>query len=387
MGRRATPGGRVQAEESVGDSALDDSVDAEVDNEVEEDAVESARRAFDEIAAGAVDDSDGDSSAEEAPSEETATQEPPPGAKVVRPAGRKADAPVDDNEEFDPALIPPSRLDDEGKELFKRLPKGLKIRFGKAIRDLEGLTTRTQQEFGSRFRAHQEIDEVIRPHVAHWTRLGHTKASAIGELIATQEALIHPDLKVRKQMLRQLAEQSQVPLDALVDDADPSEKSRPVQNISQDPEFVALRDSVNSITQREEKAVIARLTEQMRAVQYEKDPATGQYVRPRLHDGEFLEACKPLVARELANVAGLTHGEALARVHDRLVGRPTPGISSVRTGLSTPPNSNQRATAAAVSVRGRSRPVAAGIATPDDVPDDATATAAMALEMLRRGAG
>jgi hypothetical protein len=330
--------------------------------------------------------------------DEDTEAEAPKGAKQVRdadgkfkPAAKQKDAPP---EEFDPELSPPERFTARAKELFHNLPKGLKRELNKTVRDLEGMGTKATQQARQLEAETRDVAEAVRPFERLWAERGLRRSEAIGALAAAHEKLINPQTAVPTWLGigRDMGIGEDV-LQAIAQHLGGGQSAATPPPITQHPEFVnsqnELRELKSWVEQKKNQEIqdAARpIVDEMSAVRDERDPVSGQYLRPELHDPDFLGRTKPLVSELVRTTPGLGYGEALKRVYYSLTGR-FPGASGGTNQTRLPASDTQRRAAqAAVSVRGRSAPSSGGMSVPDSIPNSARDTVRLALDQLRRGA-
>jgi len=312
-----------------------------------------------------------------------------------------------DNREFDPELQPPHRLDVEEKELYNTLPKGMKRAFNRALKNLESRVTRKEQEYSTRIQDFNDIENVVRPFVADWAEAGFSRSQAIAELIGTHEKLKSSDKKVRMDKLAWLCENCKVGVDELyshINGQKPDAEGGNVVDISNHPKFRELEEKYSALMndfrpiqsnyhqslEQSQAKLVQDITAEMEAVRHEKDPASGKYLYPELHDENFLQSVKPLVSGLVGTVRGITYGEALKRAYYSITGKsPRSSAQPYQTNLPVAQSNspNNRALSAAVSVRGKSGPTS--VSTNDlDIPPEALksprASAEWALQQLRR---
>lgn len=305
--------------------------------------------------------------------------------------------------EIDPDLIPPARLDARAQQVFNNLPKTLKRAFSRSIKDVEAMGTRATQEATRAAQESRSIVEAVQPFAAEWAEQGFSTPAALATLAANHKKLTSPDFNTKLSKYIEIGRSIGIDIDKLPELVKQLSSGQPVQptSISEHPEFRQLHQTVTSLQSEREQAQIqaaaAPIAEEMRAVQHEVDPATGNYRYPELHDDAYLESLKPLVSTLVATVPGLGYGEALRRAHYSRQGFGAPNQTpQTRLPAATPQKSTningalpQRAVSAAVTVRGASAPATgkAGIGEPPpEALKDARATARWALEQLRNGA-
>lgn len=325
------------------------------------------------------------------------------GVKTVKPAQDSEDtvdpAQVAKELEIDPELVPPARLDAREQQVFNNLPKTLKRAFSRSIKNLEGMTTREKQELARATQEARGVTEAVQPFAAKWGSQGFTVPSAVAALAAAQERLTNPETGL--QTFIAMGKDLGFDLDHVAAVARGEVALPQQQAITQHPEFRQLQQTVTTLQSEREQAqlqaVAAPIAEEMRAVQHEIEPSTGNYRYPELHDDNYLESLKPLVSTLVRTVPNLGYGEALRRAHYSMQGQGA-SAQTQQTRLPAAQQQNQqttpgafqpqRAVSAAVTVRGASAPsVSKGTIgqPPPEALKDARATARWALEQLRAG--
>jgi hypothetical protein len=395
-GVQETDGAEVDATPQQSDSeaeapqASDET--SEVDSEpVEESARETVARILAKAADGAGDE---DSDAKETAKDPKQVRD---ADGKFKPAAKNAKEPLP--EEFDPDLSPPERFTARAKELFHNLPKGLKRELNKTVKDLEGMGTKATQQARQLETETRDLAESVRPFERVWAERGLRRAEAISALAAAHEKLINPqtavptwlgigrDMGIKEDVLQAIQEH--------LSGGQPQQgQAAGVPDISSHPEFVNSQKQIAQLSSwveqqrsREIQAAAKPIVDEMAAVRDERNPVSGQYLRPELHDPEFLGRTKPLVSELVRITPGLGYGEALKRVYSSLTGNypaaSAQGMNQTRLPAS---DTQKRAAQAAVSVRGRSAPSNGGMSVPDSIPNSARDTVRLALDQLRRGA-
>jgi hypothetical protein len=307
------------------------------------------------------------------------SNDPEPAEKVTEKTAAKADT--------GPDLAPPARFDAAAKQAFDKLPKHLKQVVSKTVRDLEGLTTRTQQEIAPLRKKYERIDELIRPHRAEWAQAGLTDDQAIAELVATHEKLKNP--KTKEQTYRWLAHNTGLSHLLKEEGAAATETAQPEYVRQLEQQVATLQQQIAPVLQNHQQFVsqaeareVGTARQEVEAVQNEKD-SSGRYRYPNLHDPQFVEQIKPLVIEAVRNVPNLGYGQALRRVYE-MYAQPV-GTSPVQS-QSLP--ANARAFTAGVSVRGRSAPPQ-GMASEPEIPKAARGSVrdTVAWVIANRGRG
>lgn len=277
-------------------------------------------------------------------------------------------------EEYDPELSPPERLDAASKQMFNNLPKGLKRAYHKAIKDLESGSSKERETVIAQRQEIQSIKDAALPFAGEWAEKGRTIPQAIAELGAFQRKLASPDIAVREKTYLQLARQAKVDLVKLANQAmgreSESSTSNNLPDIAAHPlvaelknEIAHLREQiqpVQSMYQQQQQLQIDAETDtivsEVETVRNEKDPASGQYRYPELFDEAFLGRMIPLVSDLRRNVPTLSWGAAYREAHRIMTGRGNPALPNQTRPQQSNNNTNIAQRAAAVSVRGGSTP-------------------------------
>lgn len=317
---------------------------------VQETPHETVERVLRESQAG--EQSDGDEN-EEQISEPDSSKRQVPDKKGVK--SKEGDD--DPLEGVDPELVPPARLNAKEKQLFNNLPKGLKRAFHKSIKNLEGMTTREQENLKAQQRYYSGIEEAVKPFVGSWARQGRSVPQAILELAAAQERLVNP--QTRKQAFKELAQDLGLTAqDLAASDAQGVGNSQQI-DVRAHPEFQNLQNQVRQLSSYQEQVRQAQVQQQaavlegqFREVQNERDQLSGQYIYPELHEADSLQRVKSL----FQHAAGASPKEKLKNAV--LMDRASRGESQSfqQNSLQTANRNNQivkRAQAATSSVRGR----------------------------------
>lgn len=370
--------GLPEAPESIEADTGDRVDDVEETSDEPETAHETVQREYERLKAEAEAEDPGDQGGDEAP-----------GEVLVEKAGKRgrgrpkkeAAAPA---EPF--KIPPPNRLTVEQKEIFHQLPDNLKRAAHQMFRDHDAHYTQVVQRATAAEREARGVVEAVRPYLLSHPELqeqGYTESRIVSSLIAAHQKLTDP--KTARQAYADLGEQ--IGLDPEIIEAIKGQQHQRQQA----PQIATLpteaQEAINWARQQKEaqsQRAVAGMLAELQAVQNEMTP-DGRYVFPKLHDPVFIQQWKPLVS-DLART--LPYQEAAKRAYWALEGYP--GNSSPVNQARFPAQNTQleRAQQAAVSVRGKSAPSAAGSY---DIPDEALGSpldsARWAYNQLTRGAG
>jgi len=305
-------------------------------------------------------------------------------------------------EDFDPELSPPERLKVHEKEMFNNLPKGLKRAYSRSLKDMEGLTGRTQNEAARQAAKYREIEEVVSPLVVEWGELGLSPSQGMRELVSAQKRLTDPKLEVREKAFRKMAAGCGMQHILSASNNSNGGAQDAASDISNNPvikrlehENLLLRQKLDPIISNHHQALSRQARDgananiaSMEAVRDEVDARTGKYLRPELHDDAFIDRAGSLVSELMKTVPGRTAGEALRLAHLAITSGNLYAANQTKPFANNNSSINQRATQAAVSVRGKSAPV---ISTDElgEIPESAlktpTDTARWVAQRLSRG--
>lgn len=395
-------GSEIQTEATLLEESEDNSI-LEAGGERDEYGIESheesVREALKELSQQESDGSSGEGESEEL--------EPQPAEKGLGQAksskGQASENSTVEFEEIDPELLPPERLKAHEKTWFEKIPqKGLKKAIHRTIKELEGTTTRANQEAARVTKEASSVLEAVKPYHDQFTERGMTTAQGIAALCLAQKRLTDPstkddvyvslgvDIKPTKQAWLRLG--NKLGYSSGSSDADRAE----APEISNHPDIVALKNENRRLREMVEPEYNARkqATErsfqeqysstlsELESVQNEID-VNGNYKYPELlTSASFLESWKPLVSALVRNER-LSYRDAAVEAYRRMKGF----SSSQRNQAKLPASNNNKAISAAVSVRGRSSstgymPRESPDVSPGETPEQ---SARAALAELMRG--
>lgn len=303
-------------------------------------------------------------------------------------------------EDVDPELLPPERFSAKAKQAFINAPKGVRRELNRAVKDLEAMASRTNQEAHAVLREWSPLREAIQPFASKWAEMGVGVVPGVLQLAAVQQKLTDPNEQVREAEYLKLAARSRIDIVKLAKleqqrrgiplSEDGGINTHPAfQQQQQDSPLLSKLQSLESqIEQLTLEREVAPLVSEMEQVRNEKDPTTGRLLRPALQDEAFLNSVKPLVSEKVRTVPGLSYGEALKQAHDERL-KQILGDSYLASPSRSPASTQQtnRALGAGFSVRGRSAPslTSSEVEIPDAVGRDAKASLAWFLNNSRGG--
>lgn len=293
-----------------------------------------------------------------------ATETPPQApdnARVVKKG--KAQRSRAENGQFtqEPEPQVPQRFNAYEKSVYEKAPPAIKKAISRMVSDHEGFLTKKSQEIAQYERGLKGINEAVAPYVAEWGQRGLTVPQALAEFGAVQRMLTQEDTK-RDTALRLLQNISVSP-EELIELRDGGGGQQPQQR-GPSPEVAQLQGQLGQLQsyleQQDAQRRVAPIVAELDSVRQERDSA-GNFMYPELFDPAFIERVKPLVLARLSAHPGLSLSDALKLTHYEITGRQAGSANGNQTRL--PANSNsttQKATQAAVSVRGKSAPVTNG---------------------------
>lgn len=282
-------------------------------------------------------------------------------------------------------IDPPARFKVEHKQVFNKLPDDLKKATSQMIRDQESAFTKAMQKASQKEKEAASIIEAVRPYYVTHPELadaGMTESQFAARLIAAHTNLTSTDQATRLNTFASIGEQIGLDREILGQILNlATDSGNGKSNLSNDPTIAALQKEINDLKSERDQAKnlqqstqVSGILAQMKQVRDATD-ANGNYLYPKLHDGEYLERLKPLVSALKGASPNIGYGEALKRAY--AIAENQDGVSNQvnQTGLSAQTNNQTlRATTAAKSVRGRSAPTGQS-GSADDIPEEALGSA------------
>lgn len=321
----------------------------------------------------------------------------PEGLLDEKPAPKKEEL----GEDIDPELLPPDRFDARAKQAFMNAPKGVRRALNRAVRDLEGMATRTNQEAHQVLREWAPLREAIAPFASKWAEMGVGVVPGVLQLAAVQQKLTDPNEQVREAEYLKLAQRSRIDIVKLAK-LEQQRRGIPLAEdggINTHPAFQQqdvnspLLQEVQSLKSQLEQLSLERevapIVAEMEAVRNEKDPTSGNWKYPALQNETFLNSVKPRVSELVGTSPGLSYGQALRQAHDEMIQSllgDSYRASPSRLPASTNTHTN-RALGAGFSVRGRPAPSlrSSEAEIPDAIGKDAKASLEWFMNNSRGG--
>ena len=282
-------------------------------------------------------------------------------------------------------LKAPGTWNAEEKEAFNKADPKVKAAVARREQELHSLATRKAEEASQAVKDNDHIKQAVRPYLSqnpHILEAGYTEGSFISALVGAHMQLQNPETRVNKWLAIGkevgIDEETIQELNDILSEGGNFQSQNQNVDISNHPDFIALQNrlqplesSYRQASQQQIEQKTQSVVQEMQAVIDEVDQ-NGSYVYPRAHDADFIQKVRPLVAGQIENEPNLPYGEALKRAYMALYGlpqqtnsnaiKPTTDISSYQNN-----NFNNRANAAAVSVRGKT-PTSVNVNGDEEVP-------------------
>ena len=287
---------------------------------------------------------------------------------------------------IDPALAPPERLPEGQKQLFQKLPKGLKRETNKLFKSYEAAMTKANQAASET----RGLMEAIQPYASEWGMRGLSPAQGVAQLAAAQAKLTNPDKNVRLKSFQLLLKHAGLSAEDLGQkgEAAPAAVNEEINSLR--GQVQQLQSMISTQQSASRQGETNAIVQELESVRLEVDQTSGDYRYPELHDENFLQqTVKPLVSAIKGSVPGITWADALKKAYSLATGKPGESLNSNQTRLTAAGNINKTPIRMIppVSVRGKS--VSTFTGSEDDVPaearGDARATARWVLERLKSG--
>lgn len=377
----------VESQESVLEETeveLEEERDGDLDSEKKEETPEeSVKLALEELRSKSSGDSEEKEEETEQGSKDKPVQQLDPTKKEVK--GQKANEKPEseDEEEFlDPDLVAPERFKPHEKMWFNKITqKGLKKAISRSVRELEGVMTRATQEVAKEREEIQGIREVVKPYIELFAERDLSIEQGIRALLVAQKKLTDDsNPKLQRDTWLQIGRDIGMDISSFksAEDGDSVDISNHPVVKELKNEILALRKEAEPYINQNKQVSEKQFTEayqttlqELEGVQNEMD-ASGNLLRPELHDATFLNSWKPLVSG-LVKSKKLAYRDAAIQAYSLLTGKSFTQPNRARIPAANNQNSN-RAVSAAVSVRGRvNTPVSfESEEEAEDVPSDET---------------
>lgn len=281
----------------------------------------------------------------------------------------------------------PESFSAEAKEAFYKFPKAIRKEVKKRYDDMHADYTRKTQEVAQVYNQAKPVIEIVNKYLPRWGKVGLTPESALSAILATNDQLVDPDPKVRKQAYSELFVNSGLTgqdfIDILEQAGSPLVDKFKGQSTQQAPltEQEKYRQNwIDSQIQQQYQQQVNTAVSEIQAVRDERD-AQGRYLWPRMHDQNVLEGqIKPLASNLIQQQSQygqyLSWGDAVKRAYLAL-------YPESATRLADKPNVQQ-------TVRTSPTPRATGAITrtpmkASDIPDSIEDQIRMSIEELERG--
>lgn len=302
--------------------------------------------------------------------------------KDVPAAEEKEDTPDPKETDAPEAIAPPNRFSAEQKQVFNKAPREVQEAVSQMVRDQEAHFTKKNQELSEKSTGVEDYQKAIQPYLKEWNVRGLTGPQAIAQLAASHQKLVDNPLESLAWLAESLGVQDHVTIEKDGKPVAPASSGQAAKTTQQngasvDPALTnRLQALENKISQQEAQPVV----EQLRSFRDTQD-ASGNYMYPELHDGNFLAKVKPLASAVAGNSPNLSYVEAFKQAYTALTGRVVASRDSVQPAGLPENNNRERAERAKVSVRGRGARPQKSVSS-GDIPDNIEETVSLAWSML-----
>lgn len=290
----------------------------------------------------------------------------------VAPEGVK----TEDKKPTQPAegvVRPPADWTIEDKQWFEKQDPIVKKNIAKRTTDLTRRINEVNEKWASIRKDYEEFEQAITPYKSQFDIAGVSKGEGIKRLLAVNDFLrkdpiagleyLAGTFNMTLKQAVELAEQRGVAPMAM----------EPASTAYQDPSIQELTNRLNSLIeeiQREKTApVVSGFRQAGEKLKYETD-SSGQYLRPELHDDNFVLSLKPLVDGLKLSDPDLSPEDLILRAYHARTGRP---MSAPASRMVPTPNRNGAA-ARRATLSNRGSALASPKQAPQNVPDSVEET-------------
>lgn len=278
----------------------------------------------------------------------------------------------------------PEGLSADAKEKFYKFPKSIRQEVKKRYDDMQSDYTQKTQAIAQVYNQAKPVIDIVNKYLPRWGKAGMTPDMALSAILATNDQLVDPDPKIRKQAYSELFVNSGLTgqdfIDILESAGSPvADKYRAPAAPQQNPltqQEIQRQNWIDSQIQQQYQNKVTSAVSEIQAVRNERD-AQGRFLWPRLHDQNILESqIKPLASSLIQQQSHLTWGEAVKRAHVALFPESAARLADKPYAQQTVRSSpTLRATGATTRSTVR----------PEDVPDSIEDQIRMSIEELERG--
>lgn len=279
-----------------------------------EDVELSVREAFETLQGSSSEEESKDSPEKEpAKPEQSAEQKPNSlGPKVL---GEKTDV-----------IKAPASWTVEAKEWFNQQPLEAKKELARRTADHERQFTKITQELQAERRKYSEIEKAIEPYKQQWHLSGIDETSAIRSLAAA-DAMLKKDFaggmaqlaRMKGMTLRQLADSVEGDKPAFLQEPQNNYGNPHLLNL--ESKVKELEDRLLSEQREKERIAVESSVNELYELRDETD-ASGRYLRPELHDDEFVRQLVPVVEGLSKTFPNEKPRQLLLRAYTAYTGKP-----------------------------------------------------------------
>lgn len=257
-----------------------------------------------------------------------------------------------------PAKLPaPSKWPAEDKEWFEKQDPVVQKQALKWFQDKEAGVTKVIQELLPQQRKYAELDRIISHYAPILHKRGVTESQAVAEMFGTWHEAVTNAPKAVADLIKKTGaplEEINKYLSGHVSQA-PSQPSTALT--PEQIQHMVAQGVQRTLAQQSQYSATQQAQMDVDSVRQSKDPITGSYLYPELHDDERQKGLAPLVQYERDTNPGISWAEATKRaIHfDRIRrGQVIPGQAPL--GPKTSPEETAKVRNASVSLRGRGAP-------------------------------
>lgn len=282
------------------------------------------------------------------------------GRNFSKKARSQAQTPEDTETQELEELKPPAGWKVERKEWFLKQPREVQEEVLRQTQEADRFFYQRAEEI-KRYEKEQQqkwggIEQAIIPYLHKWGHRGLTPQEAIVRLASTHDYITQNPVEG----IRQLMQGMGVTVEQLAGHHGGYEQQSAAIPPQFQQQFVAMQQRLaqlegvhQSQIQQTQQGQSQEIAQAISRVRDQRDPATGKYLRPELHDMGFLERIGQLVTHKRAANPGMSWEDAVIAAHAFETGAPPASATSALSNRADP-SVVARARKANVSLRGGS---------------------------------
>lgn len=254
----------------------------------------------------------------EAEKSQATPEKPAVNNSPVKEVGKATKEPAKEAEKTQ-SIAAPATWTVEGKQWFNAQPLEVKKELAKRTTDMERQFHKVTTEAATIKREYSDIDDAIRPFEKEWASRGVSRSQAIRNLVAAN-AYIEKDLKGGLEMI---ARSYGTSLSELANKEDGTESNGAALNTHLQPlmaRIQSLESELQAARQEREGQSRQSVLSELYSVRDETD-ASGRYLRPELHDENFVSQLGPVYQGLQQSFPSATPREILLKAYTALTGK------------------------------------------------------------------